>query len=212
MKQRNNNNKVRKPRTNGLRRSLIPHPPQLDGYQITHSVKVRFIVKTALDNTTGVVSAANLLATWLVSSSTLAVWNLFDTVKVKSIEMWSLPVIGSTATVQATFNGPVGPTQGDETVHTDTSMGLEPAHLLVRPNARSLAANFQDPTSGNLFVLNAPVGTVIDLHCVFKQTWLTAPVAATNGLSLVAGDIYLRGLDGLALASTSYTVVGGTQA
>lgn len=190
----------------------ISHPPQLNGYQITHSVVMRYIVKTALTSPGDQITATQLLNSWILAVSSTAGFNLFDTVKVKRVEVWALPVIGGATTIDLKFSGATGPSQGDELVHTDTSMGIQPAHVRARPSARSLASNFQDVASGGLFTLTCPVGSVIDVHCVFRSTWDTAPVACTNALvGAQQGDIMLRGLDGLATAASKFTVVGGNQ-
>jgi len=190
----------------------ISHPPQLNGYQVTHSVTMRFIANAAMTAGNANITAGMLLNTWLVATSATQGYQVFQTVKVKKVKVWASSAAGAATTVSVAFTGPTGPSQGDELVHTDTSMSVQPACVGCRPSLRSLASNFQDSTSGQLISFIGPLGTVVDVHCVFRQTWNTAPVAALAALvGATTGAIYLRGLDGLPVATSIFTVVGGVQ-
>jgi hypothetical protein len=81
-------------------------------------------------------------------------------------------------------------------------MGVQPAHVLARPNARSLSSDYQLSSAASAFRLSCPSGSVVDVSLSFKGVFVTA-IAAQNALVAAnPGGIYLRGLDGVATAAT----------
>jgi hypothetical protein len=91
---------------------------------------------------------------------------------------------------------------GDQVIHTDTSMGVQPAHVKAKPQARSLSSDFQLSTAASAFRLDCPTGTVVDVALTFKGVFVTATAAQNALVAANPGGIYLRGLDGLATAAT----------
>jgi hypothetical protein len=182
---------------------LIPHPPPIQSYNILHTAKIRFILNAAFAN---VITWQNLLDTILVATSATALVDLFFAVKIKYIEVWSLPVIGGANSVSVTFDGTNAGFVGNQVTHTDTSMGIEPAHLRVSPGRKTLASMFQVSSTQTAFLLNVPNGAVVDLKLIFKSNTVANAVTAQNvGAALGVGGIYWRGLDGVAAAATKFT-------
>lgn len=187
---------------------MIPHPPQLIGYEVQYSRTLRFIAAAAFNNS---INYQNLLDLILFTTSAIAPYDLFKTVRVKCVECWALPAIASATSVTVIFDGQTAGSQGDRRVHTDTSMGIEPAHVKARPDPKSLASNFQLFGTAVAFYLDIPAGCVIDVSLDFKGDAIgSAAVAAQNAsVGATVGVIAYRGLDGVAVAGTNFTVPGG---
>lgn len=185
---------------------MIPHPPQIRSYGLTHNVRLRFVSNAAFG---GNLTFQNLLDTILIGTSTTTLADLFYAVRVNSIELWTLPVIGGASTVNLTFTGATVGAVGDLKLHTDTSMGIEPAHVKARPDRLTQAGQFQPSSTDVAFTLNCPSGTVIDVSMTLRNPIEGNNVASQNaGVAAVAGTVYYRGLDGKAVATTTLPIVG----
>jgi hypothetical protein len=183
----------------------IPRPPRIDGYQLSHGVTLRYAVATALTGT--VITFQNLLDTILFATTAVAPYDVFSFVKIKKITLWATPALGTTVNVSCVFPGLTGGVSGDEQLHTDNSMGIEPAYLSVKPSARSLASFFQSSSNLGALVLYAPQGAVIDVKLHFRGSTLAAATAAQNAsVGAAVGATYWRGLDGIAVAASKFTV------
>jgi hypothetical protein len=179
---------------------MIPRPGPIPSYEITRSKVLRFISSTAFSH---IVTYQNLLDTVLFTTTATVPYDLFYMVRVKKIAIWCLGSIGTTESVQVVFDGTTAGSQGDRIIHSAQSMGIEPAHLVCRPNKKSLAADFQISSGATCFYLVVPTGAVIDLHCDFKTDTLGTSVAAQNvSVASVVGVVAYRGLDGLAASAT----------
>jgi hypothetical protein len=155
------------------------------------------------------VTFQNLLDTILLAASATAGFDLFDAVRVNSVETWAISVVGTSVTLITIFGGEVVGAQGDQKTHTDTSMGVQPAHVKARPDPLTQAGQFQSSTANAAFALDIPANTVIDVSMTLRQPVLGQAVAAQNVLvGATAGVLYYRGLDGKAAATTVLPVVG----
>ncbi len=183
----------------------LSHPPMLRQSNIIHSTRMRFRVLNTTESSS--ISFKNLLDTVLMATTATAGSCLFTYVKVRAVEMWfyprNTPLLDDTVAV--TFLGVTAGSDGNGQIVSDTSMGLEAAHVWAVPNVNSLCAKWQNSTdTGAAFNLRAPAGSVVDVELSFKNAY-GAAVAVTNALAAAtAGTIYLRGLDGLAGASTNF--------
>jgi hypothetical protein len=134
-----------------------------------------------------------------VATSATVGYDLFEMVRIHRVTVWAQAALGTPTTVAIKYNT----TTGDQTIHTDTSLGVKPAFVSARPSNKSLAAFFQLSGAGAAFQITAPAGSIIDVQCSFKTTSL-APVMAQNALvGATVGEFYYRGLDGLAAATTN---------
>jgi hypothetical protein len=188
-----------------LLNELISHPPQIRGIQLTHSATVRFKVITA--TALAPITFQNLLDTFLVATSAVAGYDVFQAVRIRRVRVWGMPQIGATNSVALEFAGVTAGSTGDQQIHTDTSMGVQPAHVDARPSPRSLASDYQVSSAAVAFNLSVPAGAVVDCELSFRgATYGIATVAAQNALAGAnTGSFYVRGLDGLATATTNYT-------
>jgi hypothetical protein len=182
------------------------HPRELSNYEIQQERVLRFTVTAAVIEQT--FSFQNLLDAILIATTAIAGTDLFDLVKINKVEVWGQAALGTPSTVSVTFMT----TTGDRSIHTDTSLGIKPAHCIGKPSGQSLASFFQASGGGNVFKITAPAGSIIDVSCFFK-TANAVPVAAANALvGATAGDLYFRGLDGLAIAGTNFPPIVGVLA
>jgi len=151
------------------------------------------------------VSFQNLLDTFLVASGATAVWDVFQAVRIRAVEVWAIPVIGNASTVEVQFLGNVAGQYGKPQVWTDTSMGVQPAHTRAVPNRQSTLSLWQQSSADVAFQLTCPTGAVIDLELSFIGRF-GVPLAAQNvSVAASAGAFYIRGFDGLAVATTKFT-------
>jgi hypothetical protein len=192
---------------NRLGKALIPHPPQINGYEIIHSKTLRFTTAAAAALT---ISYQNLLDLVLFTTSATAPFDLFKMVKIRFVKVWAVPILGTAVSVEVMFDGVTAGSQGDRRVHTDTSMGIEPAFVTARPLAKTLAANFQLSSGSSAFFIDCPAGAVVDVGLDFKSDTLGTAVAAQNvSAGATTGVVAFRGLDGLPQATSNFTVPTG---
>jgi len=181
----------------------MEHPPQIDSYQVVHSQRLRFTALSAVNSQA--FTYQNLLDAMLVATSATVVYDLFELVRIKRIQVWAIASLGTPATVEVVFDT----TTGDRTIHSDTSLGVKPAYVSCRPSSKSLASFYQVSGAGAAFLLTVPIGAIIDIHCSFKTTG-AAPVQAANAaVGATVGEFYFRSLDGLAVASSQFPPPAG---
>jgi hypothetical protein len=206
MSARNNNgNRSRKAR-GGLVRAIksmeIPKPTPSTDLQLAEHKLLSFAV-TAAANTT--ITYQNLLDTILVATTATAGSDVFQAVRINWVAVWGMPAIGGVpSTVAVEYSGAVAGSQGDQRIVADTSMGVQPAYVKVKPPRTSLASMYQPSSVAAAFNVRAVAGSVVEVSLNFKGQY-TANTAAQNALvAATAGAFYLRGLDGLATATSNY--------
>jgi len=184
---------------------MIPHPPAIGDYAITQSKRLRFTAAAAVSQN---ITYQNLLDTVLIGAGNATPpTDLFFQVKVRSIKVWALPVIGQSSTVTVIFNGTTAGSQGDRVVHTDASMGIEPAFINARPREKTLASMWQTSVAQLAFFLECPTGSIIDVSLDFRSDVTGSSVNAQNSaLIATIGAMAFRGLDGLAVATSKFTI------
>jgi hypothetical protein len=183
---------------------VIPHPLAINGLECRHAPTLRFRATAAFTPTA--ITFQNLLDTMLVATTAVAGTDLFQAVRIRAVRIWGMPAVGGAASVSVEFAGVTAGLVGDQAIRTNTSMGIEPAFVDASPNSRSLASDYQLSSSAIAFVVAGPSGSVIDVDLSFRgPTFAGAPVAAQNALvGATAGTQYLRGLDGLATATSNF--------
>jgi hypothetical protein len=121
--------------------------------------------------------------------------------------MWAAPLLGTAVTTTLRFVGETAGSVGNLRTVTDTSMGIEPAHVNARPGNNTLASMFQISSGAVAFDLTCPSGTVIDVELSYKNLPGTALQAQNASVGVTVGIVAYRGLDGLAAASSKFTTV-----
>jgi len=179
---------------------MISHPPQIPSFEIRHGVRLRFVTNAAISIG---ITYQNLLDTILFAASATTGFDVFASVKVRRIQVWSLPAVGGASTVSVEFSGLTAGSTGDNKLHTDTSMGIQPAYVSAKPSMKSLASNYQIASNAGAFSLVCPTGSVIDAELSFVGQYVSSTAAQNALVGATAGSTYLRGLDGKAAATTN---------
>jgi len=197
-------NSLKKDKTNTsiMKVERMEHPPQINGYNISHKIRLRFTVTAAAATN---ISYANILDSILVATSAVAGFDLFDIVKIRSVEVWSAAALGTPSTVTVIFIT----TTGDRSIHTDTSLGVKPAYVKAVPSKLSLAAFWNATAAGGVFSILCPAGSIVDCSFSFRTTNAVAVAAANALVGATIGELYYRGLDGLAIAGTNFPPING---
>jgi hypothetical protein len=212
MMRRGKNNQSRKSRRNlGNQGALmtLAHPPPIQ-FQLHHRQRLRFTVKTNPLSDVGIPWGA-LMDSMNFATAAATAYRLFDAVKINAVEVWCNPAVGAApSTVAVQFAGATIGAIGDGRTISDTSMGIEPAHVRAKPARLSQAAQWQNGDAGadESFYLTAPVGSVIDVDLSFRTIQPAGPIATTYPpAGATPGELYYRGLDGLASAATNIPTV-----
>lgn len=179
------------------------HPPPINP-QITHTQRLRFV--TNANSVQKNITYQNLLDCLFVAATAITGFDLFDAVKIRRIELWCLFTNeGTPVTIACSFPGAGTSLAGSGRQWSDTSMGISPCHLDIRPERASMPACWQASTNTVAFQLTVPSQTVVDIEVSFRNLDV-APVATQNPpVAATAGQFYYRGLDGLAIAATVFT-------
>jgi hypothetical protein len=172
--------------------SNVMLPPQIEHLEVGMARRMRFISSAAQSNVT--ITYTDLLDTVLVAKTATTGSQLFDAVKVKFVEIWSS---GATTPTTISVRFGTGTTNPDEVLHSDTSIGNSvPSHLKAFPSQKALASFYNTNSAQAVFTLDCPSGSVIDVHCSFRNR----PTNNTNLqqalVAATAGALYFRGLDG----------------
>jgi hypothetical protein len=185
----------------------ITHPPPIQDYQVRHSTVQRFVSNAAASVN---ITFQNLLDTILMVLTATTAADVFYAVKVRRVEVWFTPVIGNAQSVTVQFASAVAGFVGDQKLHTDTSMGIEPAHVSAKPSSKSLASEYQVSSANSAFTLTVPAaGAVVDVHLSYVGSFGEV-VAAQNAVTAgTAGELATRGLDGKPSATTVFPNISG---
>ncbi len=213
MQSSNQSSKSRRQRANKSSRSAgmgelrFAHPPSINP-QIRHSQRMRYVVSNggaALTNQQ--VTFANILDGIIVAMTSTTASKLFDQVRIRAVEIWAAGltpasgVVNTPAFVAVTWNGDQVGASGSGRVYSDTSVSIVPAHVRAVPEKLSQASQWQANGAGNAFLFTAPNGAIIDVEVEFRNDD-SAPTASAAVVGATAGEIYYRGLDSVAIATT----------
>lgn len=199
-RQRGGGNRGRRQHQQSGSYAMVCKPPQIRTNVVIHH-KFRYITLSSISgmavtplrlaNACGVVG--------VVVNSTVG--SLYDSIKLKSVEMWGPPPNqGAAATVTCLYNQiNAGVANMSSLEYCDTSNSTAvPAHVKCRPPKESNAA-FWQPASGTtptLMTLSAPAGTMIDLEMEMILSDTGASTSATTVGTCILGAIYYLPLDG----------------
>lgn len=209
----------RQPETpNHALRTLDMGPLATNTIGVAQTRRMRFASTAAVSSGAALVSIGvsyqNLLDTILVATTATQLYQLFQAVRIRAVSVWApLPIQGTnnargvaTAVVAFQPNPTSSVDDGDNAVHEDTSAGMRPAYVCARPAPRSGAALWNASGTETAFSVTCSPGAIIEVHADYRnQLGLIASVgAAQSGSGAIAGRLYLRGLDGLAAATTAW--------
>jgi len=162
--------------------------------QLSH----RYRFTSTSGSTTAIVSGDLLGAAGGMCTVTNShVTSIFQSLRVKEIEIWSPPASqGSATTCSVEFTG--SGVNSSNLEYSDTSVSVsQPAHIRCRPPRNSLASfwtNFQSSTTG-LFTIIAPTGSIIDLtlDLIFRDDNVSGEVVTVATATL--GLVYYLAMD-----------------
>lgn len=177
----------------------VPHPPPISGVTLLQRRHQRYV---ATANTVVNITYQNLLDSVLIASSATQGFQLFEAVRVVKVECWYASMSSAIGTVSVEFNGLIAGFVGDQKVHQDSSMATRPAHVVARPGKNTAAAFFQPSSGSSCFQLTAPSGTIVDVVLEFRGQFNFATPVAFALVGALTGGVYMRGLDGLPLATS----------
>lgn len=184
----------------------LTHPPPINP-QIKHTQRLRYVVSGAGALTNQQVTFANILDGIIVATSATTAVKLFDQVRIKAVEIWAAGfqnIVGAApapSTVTVTFNGDQVGASGNARVYSDTSVSIEPAHVRAVPDRGSQVSQWQANAAGNAFMFSAPLGAIVDVEVSLRNDD-SAPTASAAVVAATAGEVYYRGLDSVAIATT----------
>jgi len=206
MSSSSNSKKQQKPisRTNKRSQNFgsnsFKHPPQICP-QLTQSHRLRFTSNGVVNNN---ITFRNLLDTINIATAANVAYALYDQVRIKAIELWFCPAQGSTQTqILLQFGGQTVGQSGDGKIYSDSPVGVEPAHMRCYPEQGSQASMWQVSSAATAFSLVIPSTTIVDVTLDLRTLPALPPtLTQVAPAGATVGNIYFRGLDGLASGST----------
>lgn len=183
----------------------ITHPPQIPQLNTERGVRMRFVCNSAASVLN--ITFANLLDTFLVATTAVDGFDVFQSVRIRAVEVWADAILGAASTVEVQFLGNVAGQFGKTQAFSSTSMAVQPAHVKAVPARRSALAFYQQSSADVAFQITCPVGAVIDLELTLAQRFGTQVAAANALVGATAGAFYIRGFDGAASAASKFTPV-----
>ncbi len=158
---------------------------------------------------TGTITWRMLLDTVVMATTSTAGYDVFYSMRLHYVEIWT-PDVAAGVVANWPSLAFDSPSQGDQRVFQIpcTSNG---GYAKCKPSNKSLnGLTWQNSSSVGAFTLNnIGIGTIVRIHCTVRARMGSgSATAAANALSgATAGTIYLRGLDGLATASSSWSCI-----
>lgn len=139
-----------------------------------------------------------------VCTTAVTAVKLFQFVRLIYVEVWDDAVAGSNASVSVTFDETDANQASERKTYTDTSIGIEVAHVKCKPPKNSLTANWHGVSGNNCFELTVSQGAIIDVMLELRNQGGVGTACQSATIAGVVGGVYYRGLDGAALAGTNY--------
>jgi hypothetical protein len=180
--------------------------PTLSGLQpsmtLTVPVKLKFI---ANNSTLNISITWAMVMDWICLATTATQgYDLFYNVRLHSIEAWSPDADTAVVPSNCAISFP-STTQGDERTYLCVSSG-GPGYVKAKPSSKSANGLFWQASSSvpAFQLLNVNAGTLFQVSLTYRLGYVSN-VACTQALSgATAGRVYLRGMDALPIASTSF--------
>lgn len=163
------------------------------------------------------ITSTNLLDAWCMAVTTTGAYRLASSFRLNNVKLWG-PMSSSLVPVTVSLEYAADAASGlssPNMLRSDTSMSSSyAAHVAFAPPDKSLASNwFGRAATSPLFTVNGPINTVIDVDVSFVLQNGETPAVSTAALvAATVGTVYLRGLDGVAAATTVLPPVSYTTA
>jgi hypothetical protein len=193
----NNNRKQKRSRARSGRRTDIPHPPQTKP-DIRVTKIFRFLSNLARSDQ--LLTAAELFNQLEIATSATSTVRLINAVRLIKMEMWCAAAQGSAPN----FLQITGASNSPGEMVSDTQMGIEPAHVVWRPDPKAQSSMWKvsgTDDAQNLLYYTCPSNTVVDvtLELILLMAG-EASVAGSVPVGATLGTVYSDYLDGISLA------------
>lgn len=201
--QKNQNKKQKRRKPKG-----VPQQPPMFQATFTVGHTLRYMSTAALVDTQILVQT--LMRTIVMAITTTTTSCLFTSLRIRSVQMWaaSSATLPTTISIEFTVNAAAGNSvSAKPKVFSDTSIGqMRNAALKAKPDKSSSCSMWQtlnvqlaaaSDSAGAGFILNGPIGTVLDLKITFvlQNGETPFPGRTTTATTLVPGMIYADFLD-----------------
>jgi len=192
-----------------VRMASVPYPPPYCGtFVVTKTI--RYAVGAGGASNVAI-SASDLLDTWLLATSTTALYRIASAVRIHQVQIWVSVTSSAFETNcylqdNGTGNGLAGPSR----TFVASSIGTDrPGHLVWSPSlGDSTQAIWQNNNTVTLFTVTIPQASIVDLTLSYSvQDGEGAVLAQNVGAAATTGAIYFRGFDGQAAAASIFTPV-----
>jgi hypothetical protein len=189
------------------RASLVAHPPQFRS-TIQVSRRVRYTASSAGSSLS--LTRADLLNHLVVNTSANANARVVSGFKLNRFEIWGA---GSSSFGLGTSSVEWTSTYGPSKVVSDTSMTIEPSHVVTTPPPQSLASFWSltgSSESDVIAILNFPANSVLDMNYEVIFQNLETPVSVSTVAAGTVGNLYMLPLFGIvsnALVPVSYNTI-----
>jgi len=190
---------------------LIPKPPP---FQSSIQIAQIFRFQSVAAFASTVITLRDLFDILNVALTAVTATQLLQSMRFKRIRIWGPPAAALTpVTVSVEF--PTGGSSGGGSISgplrvwSDTSIGsTECAFIDRKPAKGSFQSLWQvgEPVTNPPFVtISGPAASVVEVHILGVMLLNGGVVSVTNApVAATAGQVYLRGLDGLAAAGTNF--------
>jgi hypothetical protein len=185
----------------------VVHPPQFSA-TIQVSRRVRYTASSAGSSLS--LTRADLLNHLVVNTSANANARIISGFKLNRFEVWGP---GSSAFALGTVSVEWTSTYGPSKVVSDTSMTIDPGHIVATPPPQSLASFWSltgSSESDVIAILNFPANSVVDMNYEVIFQNLETPVSVATVAAGTVGNLYMLPLFGIvsnALVPTSYNTI-----
>lgn len=180
--------------------------PSLSGLQpsmtITVPLKLKFVCSTS--SSLKDITWANIMDWVVIATTSTTGYDLFYNVRLHAVEIWSPDADTSVIPSNCSISFP-STTQGDERTFLCVGAG-GPGYVKAKPSNKSAGGLFWQATSSVVAfqLLNCNAGTLFQVSLTYRLGYNSANAAGQALSSATAGKVYLRGMDALPIASTSF--------
>jgi hypothetical protein len=195
------------PRQISAERSSFLHPPMIENNP-AWSGRLRYQV--ASNAAAAGITGSNLLNGYVQANTSTFASQTYNAYKLRAVEIWCPSNVSSgnstPTTVAVQFTSTAGVVGSSGQNFSDTSVGIEPAHIFARPAKGSIASLWQQVANNVIFSISAPAGSIIDIHIDYKNILGLAGAGMTSS-AMTPGATYFGSLDQIAKSTSQFPAV-----
>jgi len=150
-------------------------------------------------STVATITRKNLLDLVVVAITATTSGRIIEGIRLKKVEVWTQPAVLGSANLTSSIEW-IGE-NSPSIVHSDTTMGIRPAHVLTRPPPSSSnrwwsMSGFQE--IDDLFTITAGAESITDVSVAIRFVEMESPTAGPIPVGATPGQMYGVPLDGIA--------------